>query len=111
MSSVLNGRELTRTFASLWLFFNLSFSLADDTFEIQLPKHRLQADELGVVVNDRDPLSLRIGKYYIQARGIPEDNLLHVSFQPGKKTYPLTNSLKSERVWWIRRQQISKPMP
>ncbi|MES9830932.1 MAG: TIGR03790 family protein [Candidatus Thiodiazotropha sp. DIVDIV] len=85
MSSVLNGRELTRTFASLWLFFNLSFSLADDTIEIQLPKHRLQADELGVVVNDKDPLSLRIGKYYIQARGIPEDNLLHVSFQPGKK--------------------------
>ncbi|MET0120943.1 MAG: TIGR03790 family protein [Candidatus Thiodiazotropha sp. 6PLUC9] len=80
------GRKITWTFVLLLLFFNLSHSFADETLEIQLPRNRLQTDQIGVVVNDKDPLSLRIGKYYIEARGIPEENLLHVSFQPGKKS-------------------------
>lgn len=53
-----------------------------------LPKHRLQADELAVIVNDADPLSVQIGNYYLQARHIPPQNLLHVRFDPGRSNMP-----------------------
>ncbi|MEJ2612108.1 MAG: TIGR03790 family protein [Candidatus Thiodiazotropha sp.] len=77
-------------FTRCYLFFLLSLSLptigmAQD-LQIQLPKYRLQADELAVVVNDNDPLSVRIGEYYIQARNIPKENLLHLSLQSGETT-------------------------
>lgn len=49
-----------------------------------LPKHRLEARELAVIVNDADPLSRQIAHYYRQRRGIPEGNLIHVSFEPGR---------------------------
>jgi uncharacterized protein (TIGR03790 family) len=52
--------------------------------QLSLPKHRLQADELAVIVNDADPLSVQIGQYYVNARRLPADNLLHVSFRPGR---------------------------
>jgi uncharacterized protein (TIGR03790 family) len=44
------------------------------------------ASTLAVIVNDADPLSRRIGAYYVQQRHIPEKNLIHVSFAPGKST-------------------------
>jgi len=37
---------------------------------------------LAVIVNDADPLSRRIGAYYVEQRRIPERNLLHVRFVP-----------------------------
>jgi uncharacterized protein (TIGR03790 family) len=42
------------------------------------------AATLAVIVNDADPLSRRIGSYYAQQRHIPEKNLIHVNFAPGK---------------------------
>ncbi len=53
--------------------------------EIQfvLPKYHLTADELAIVINEADPLSVRIGEYYRRARGIPEQNLIRVDFRPG----------------------------
>ena len=39
---------------------------------------------LAVIVNDADSVSRRIGAYYAQQRHIPEKNLIHVSFTPGK---------------------------
>ncbi len=53
---------------------------------VWLPKHRLQPDEVGVIVNDQDPLSVRIANYYLQARQIPSKNLIHVNFKPGERT-------------------------
>ncbi len=47
---------------------------------LSLPKYRLQPQELAIVVNDRDRLSVRIGEYYLQARGLPAENLLHLAF-------------------------------
>jgi hypothetical protein len=52
--------------------------------QILLPKHRLEARELAVIVNDRDPLSREIAHYYVQRRGIPEENLIHIEFAPGR---------------------------
>lgn len=61
---------------------------ASEAQEIILPKHRLEARELAVIVNDADPLSRQIAHYYQQRRGIPESNLIHVSFEPGRSSLP-----------------------
>lgn len=58
-------------------------SSADDAVHLQLPKHRIQPDELAIIVNDTDPLSVRIADYYRDVRSIPAENLLHVRFRPG----------------------------
>jgi uncharacterized protein (TIGR03790 family) len=48
-------------------------------------------EQLGVIVNDADPLSRRIGAYYQKQRRIPPGNLVHVSFRPG------STSMRPER--------------
>jgi uncharacterized protein (TIGR03790 family) len=82
------GNKLIRLLAQCCLLFSLSRCVSAETLEIQLPEYRLQPQDLAVVVNDQDPLSIRIGEYYIQARDIPEKNLLHVSFTPAKQNMP-----------------------
>jgi len=42
----------------------------------------LTPHQLGVVINDRDPSSLRLGRLYAQLRGIPERNIVELSFDP-----------------------------
>lgn len=61
-----------------------SHLLMASPLHISLPKYRLQPGELAVIVNDADPLSVRIGEYYRQARDLPAENLLHLNFKPGK---------------------------
>ncbi|MDT8998552.1 TIGR03790 family protein [Paucibacter sp. APW11] len=39
---------------------------------------RLQASELGVVINQNDPLSVALGEYYIRRRGIAAEQVLRV---------------------------------
>lgn len=46
----------------------------------------LSADQLGVIVNDDDPDSVAIAAYYLEKRGIPAANLVHVRFKPGRST-------------------------
>ncbi|HHJ16799.1 MAG TPA: TIGR03790 family protein [Gammaproteobacteria bacterium] len=57
---------------------------AADDIHLVLPEQRIPATALAVVVNDADPLSVRIGNYYRKARNIPARNMLHVHFTPGK---------------------------
>ena len=45
-----------------------------------LPKTSLGPDDLAVIVNDADPLSIRIAQYYQAKRGIPDSNMIHVRF-------------------------------
>lgn len=42
-------------------------------------KASLTAASLGVVINENDPLSVRIGEYYRQRRAIPAENVVRVS--------------------------------
>jgi uncharacterized protein (TIGR03790 family) len=42
--------------------------------------------QLGVIVNDDDPESKKIADYYMEQRGIPAINLVHVRFKPGEHT-------------------------
>lgn len=51
---------------------------------VLLPRTGLTPDELGVIINDDDPLSRQIGEYYQKARGIPASNLIHIHFPPGR---------------------------
>ncbi|WP_344762894.1 TIGR03790 family protein [Actimicrobium antarcticum] len=39
---------------------------------------QLQADQLAVIINDADPLSVQAGEYYREARQIPAQNIIHV---------------------------------
>lgn len=49
-----------------------------------LPKTSLGPEDLAIIVNDSDALSRQIGGYYQKHRNIPDANLIHVRFHPGK---------------------------
>ena len=66
--------------------------------QIILPKHRLEARELAVIVNDADPLSREIAQYYQQRRNIPTENLIHISFKPNRSV------LKAEEFVRLKNQ-------
>ena len=55
---------------------------ATDILEDALPP-LMGPQHLAVIINDADPLSQRIGEYYIAKRGIPVGNVIHVRFKPG----------------------------
>jgi uncharacterized protein (TIGR03790 family) len=44
---------------------------------------RLRAADVAVVVNGADPLSERLGRFYLQTRGIPSSQLIRIRFPPG----------------------------
>jgi uncharacterized protein (TIGR03790 family) len=45
------------------------------------PARALTASELGLIVNEADPLSVRIGEYYARARQIPPQNILRIRIE------------------------------
>ncbi len=63
----------------------------------------LEAGELGILVNGDDPASIRIGRYYAKARGIPEQNLIRVTI--GRPGGTLTPALFRERIW----KELARP--
>ncbi|NHZ69651.1 MAG: TIGR03790 family protein [Thermotogales bacterium] len=71
-------------FGFLLLYGATLSAIASDVVHLLLPKHRILASELAIIINDADPLSIRIGNYYRKARDIPARNILHVDFRPGR---------------------------
>ncbi len=57
------------------------------TFAQDSPKTEEKApfgpNELAVVVNADDPLSVKIGDYYQKSRRIPDENIIKINFTPG----------------------------
>lgn len=53
-----------------------------------LPDSGLNAAKLAIVINENDPLSVRIGEYYQQRRNIPPQNVVRIHFDPAVKTMP-----------------------
>ena len=45
------------------------------------PAPALTASELGLIVNETDPLSVRIGEYYARARRLPPQNILRIRIE------------------------------
>ncbi len=72
----------------LLLFLLFVAALAHAQPRILLPRTGLMADDLGLIINDDDPLSRRVGDYYRKARGIPERNVVRVRFPPERSTLP-----------------------
>ena len=77
-------RRLLTTFLLYSLMLYIPVCTAVDNFHLVLPEQRIPATALAVIVNDADPLSVRIGDYYRKARNIPAGNMLHVHFTPGR---------------------------
>lgn len=62
------------------LSFFGSFAQAQPIPKILPPDNALRADQLGIVINDADPLSIQIGNYYRERRQIPAANVVHLRF-------------------------------
>lgn len=80
----MNRPHILSRIAALALLFALVCppAMAADP-QIDLPRSALTAAELAVVVNDADPLSIAIARYYQQRRKIPDENIIRVVFKPG----------------------------
>jgi len=72
----------------------------------------LAAGQLGVIVNDDDPDSVAIAAYYLEKRGIPAANLIHVRFKPGRSTLSREEfAALKRRVDRTAPGNISRPTP
>lgn len=49
---------------------------------VLLPRASILPGELAVLANDQDPQSMAVAAYYLDARGIPPENLVVLSFPP-----------------------------
>lgn len=52
--------------------------------QVLLPRASIVADELAVLVNDADPQSVAVAEYYVDARQIPEANVVHLTLPVGQ---------------------------
>ncbi len=52
------------------------------------PLPAFSGKDLALIVNDNDPVSVRIGKYYQQKRQIPAEQVIHVKFKTGRDSMP-----------------------
>ncbi len=70
---------------------------------LALPKVGLRAADIAIVVNDDDPASVEVARYYASRRGIRADRLVHVRFPPGQ---PVLGHADFERVQAIVRRSV-----
>ncbi len=66
-----------------------------DAARLALPSVGLRARDIAVVVNDADPASVEVGRYYAARRGIAADRVVHVRFPAG---HPVMSSGDFARV-------------
>lgn len=78
-------RSQSLIMASCLLYGGVTPAVATNFSQLYKPLPALTANELGVIVNDADPLSIKITDYYQQQRKIPEQNIIHIHFSPGTK--------------------------
>lgn len=50
---------------------------------LSVPRPAIQPSEIAVLVNDDDPQSVAVAKYYQQKRRIPDQNMIHLKLYPG----------------------------
>ncbi len=66
---------------------------------------QLTPKTLGVIVNQRDPLSVRIADYYQAQRGIPEKNIIRLEFDPSQTVLPVETF---EELWVTVQRQTPR---
>lgn len=69
---------------------------------IQVPKAGLRAEELAIIVNDNDPVSVATAEYYRIQRHIPERNTIHVKLDSHSVNLPVTSF---NHLWLQVKQQ------
>jgi uncharacterized protein (TIGR03790 family) len=62
---------------------------------LTLPVVGLRARDIALVVNDADPSSVEVGRYYAKQRGIAAEHVVHVRFTPGQ---PVMGFAEFQRV-------------
>jgi uncharacterized protein (TIGR03790 family) len=65
---------------------------------LTLPVVGLRPRDLAVVVNDADPESVEIGRYYAAQRGIAADRVVHVRFPPGQAVMVFADFMRVQAV-------------
>ncbi|MCK5829566.1 MAG: TIGR03790 family protein [Methylococcales bacterium] len=55
------------------------------------PLPAIDARQLGIIVNDFDPISIQIANYYQQQRKIPTQNIIRISFNPMFQVLPVAD--------------------
>lgn len=95
---------MRRALAALLLYTAAVAAVAADLPQLLLPEIGLRAADLGVVVNEADPDSVRIGEHYRQQRGLAADAVFRVSFPPGQAAMSLADF---QRV----QQQLADAVP
>jgi len=68
-----------------------------DLARLSLPHVGLRARDLAVVINDSDPASVEIGRYYAAKRGIAADRVIHVRF-PGHPVMTFGDFMRVKEV-------------
>lgn len=84
---------------------------------IQIPKYRLQAHDLAIIVNDNDPTSIKIADYYRDRRGVPLKNVIHVQFDPHRVDIPveefkrLKSTVEQATPAWVQAYALTWARP
>ena len=65
---------------------------------LALPDVGLRAHDIAVVVNDADPASVELGRYYAERRGIAAERLVHVRFPAGHAVLSQADFMRVQAV-------------
>jgi len=98
MIKILNTHILHSIVIFLLINCSVPVSLAANFSKLYSPLPALTAEELAVIVNDSDPLSIKIAKYYQQQRNIPEQNIIHIKFSTWYKVLPVSKFKQIKKI-------------
>ncbi len=92
-----------------WLILFLMFGFlsrlqAAPVSPLLRPLPALTAADIAVIVNDTDPLSIRIADYYQGKRGVPAEQIIHLRFNPHEQ-------VMSRQQFAKLKQQIDEKTP
>ena len=104
----------------VWLCLALGSGLtasASAEPQVELLPSGLEARQLAIVVNDEDDMSVRIGEYYRERRGIPPENVIHVRFPatsvnlPRDRFRPIREEVERQTPYYIQAYALAWTKP
>ncbi len=72
---------ITAALATLFLMQGISTVQAA---QVILPRTGITADDVALLINDNDPVSIQTGEYYREKRKIPDGNVIHLRIPSGR---------------------------
>lgn len=89
--------------AALALSDELAHALSNSAApDLSLPAVGLRPQDLALIVNDADPASVEIGRYYASRRGIAAERVVHVSFPAGQVAMSAADFLRVQSTLQAR---------